>query len=131
MSVPFVDNLAQLLHAHGRAALIALASTAASEGEARYMVNVADMARKVGLAEREPVTFDLTGRIVVVRTRGGRVVVPAPVDYIVWTEPVKKFAQRAPTPGVRREILVSGSASPSARAGLTATGWTLKDHSER
>jgi len=58
-------------------------------------------------------------------------VVPAPVDYIVWTEPVKQFAQRASTPRLRREILVSGAASPSAREGLTATGWTLKEHSER
>ena len=131
LSVPFVDNLAQLPRAKGRAALIALASTAASESEARYMVNVANMARRLGLAEGEPVAFDLTGRIVVVRTRGNRMVVPAPVDYIVWTEPVKKFAQRAPTPGVRREILVSGSASQSARDGLAATGWMLKDHSER
>jgi len=131
LSVPFVDNLAQLLHVKGRAALVALASTAASEGEARYMVNVADMARKLGLAEGEPVAIDLTRRIVQVQTRGGRMVVPAPVDYIVWTEPVKQFAQRASTPRLRREILVSGAASPSAREGLTATGWTLKEHSER
>ena len=131
LSVPFVDNLAQLLHVKGRAALVALASTAASEGEARYMVNVADMARKLGLAEGEPVAIDLTRRIVQVQTRGGRMVVPAPVDYIVWTEPVKQFAQRASTPRLRREILVSGSASQSAREGLTATGWALKEHSER
>ena len=131
LSVPFVDNLAQLLHVKGRAALVALASPAASEGEARYMVNVADMARKLGLAEGEPVAIDLTRRIVQVQTRGGRMVVPAPVDYIVWTEPVKQFAQRASTPRLRREILVSGAASPSAREGLTATGWTLKEHSER
>jgi hypothetical protein len=131
LSVPFVDNLAQLLHVKGRAALVALASTAASEGEARYMVNIADMARKLGLAEGEPVAIDLTRRIVQVQTRAGRMVVPAPVDYIVWTEPVKQFAQRASTPRLRREILVSGSASPSAREGLTATGWTLKEHSER
>ena len=56
---------------------------------------------------------------------------PRQWDYIVWTEPVKKFAQRASTPDLRREILVAGSASQSARDGLTATGWTLKDHSER
>ena len=131
LSVPFVDNLAQLLRANGRAAVVALASTAASEGEARYMVNVASMARKLGTAGDEVVALDMSGRIVVVRTRGGRAVVPAAVDYVVWTEPVKKFAQRAPTPGAPREILVAGSTSQRARDGLTATGWTLKERSER
>ena len=95
LSVPFVDNLAQISAAKNRAAVVALASTVASEGEARFMVNAVSMARQVG-TERDPVVgLDLTGRIMVVRTRGGRFVVPAPVDFVVWTEAVKAFAEHS------------------------------------
>src|SRR6266550_1422406 len=44
LSVPFVEHLAQIPAAKGRAAVIALASSVASEGEARFMGNAVDMA---------------------------------------------------------------------------------------
>jgi len=92
LSVPFVEHLAQLPAAKGRAAVVALASTVASEGEARFVLNAVSMARQMS-TERDPVVaLDLKGRILVVHTRGGRMEVPAPVDYVVWTEPVKAFA---------------------------------------
>src|SRR5438552_10847637 len=69
LSVPFVEHLAQLPAAKGRAAVVALASGVASEGEARFMVNAVSMARQVG-TERDPViALDLAGRIMTVRTR--------------------------------------------------------------
>jgi hypothetical protein len=131
ISVPLVEHLEQLSAAKGRAAVVALASGVASEGEARFMQNAVGMARMVG-TERDPVVFlELSGRILVVRTRGGRVAVPAPVDYVVWTEPVKAFAERGNVKGAGRDVLVSGVASVRAREGLRATGWTVREHSER
>ena len=64
------------------------------------------------------------------RTRGGRVIVPAPVDYVVWTAPVKAFAERR-SEGSKRDILVTGMASERSREGLRATGWQLTEHSPR
>lgn len=131
LSVPFVEYLAQMPAAKGRAAVVALASTVASEGEARFMGNAVSMARQVS-AERDPVVaLDLAGRILVVRTRGGRTEVPAPVDYVVWTEPVKAFAERKDLKGAQRNILVTGLASARAREGLQATGWAVREHSKR
>jgi hypothetical protein len=131
LSVPFVEHLAQLPSAKGRAAVVALASTVASEGEARFMLNAVSMARGIG-TERDPVVaMDLAGRIMVVRTRGGRVEVPAPVDYVVWTEPVKAFAARHDAKGTGRNILVTGIASEKSREGLRATGWTVEEHRKR
>ena len=127
LSVPFVEHLAQLPAAKGRAAVVALASGVASEGEARFMVNAVSMARQVG-TERDPVVaLDLAGRIMTVRTRGGRVDVPAPVDYVVWTQPVKAFAERTNSRGAQRKILVTGLASARALEGLQATGWTVQE----
>jgi hypothetical protein len=131
LSVPLVEHLAQMPAAKGRAAVVALASTVASEGEARFMVNAVSMARQVA-TERDPVVgLDLVGRILVARTRDGRMAVPAPVDYVVWTEPVKAFAERKNLKGPRRDILVTGLASARAREGLQATGWSVHDHSHR
>ncbi len=131
LSLPFVEHLAQMPAAKGRAAVVALAGTVASEGEARFMVNAVSMARQIG-TERDPVVaLDLVGRILVVRTRGGRLEVPGPVDYVVWTEPVKTFAVRKELKGARRNILVTGIASARAREGLQATGWTVEEHSKR
>jgi len=131
LSVPFVEHLAQLPAAKGRAAVVALAGTVASEGEARFMANAVGMARQIG-TERDPVVaLDLVGRIMAVRTREGRVEVPAPVDYVVWTEPVKAFAERKDMKGAKRNILVTGIASARAREGLQATGWSAQEHSNR
>ena len=131
LSIPFVEQLAQMPAAKGRASVVALASTVASEGEARFMVNAVGMARQIS-TERDPVVaLDLFGRILVVRTRDGRVEVPAPVDYVVWTEPVKAFAERKSLNGTRRDILVTGLASARTREGLQATGWTVQEYSKR
>lgn len=130
LSVPFVEQLAQISAARGRAAVVALASTVATEGEARFMLNAVSMAGRIG-TDRDPVVaVDLTGRIMVVRTRGGRMEVPAPVDYVPWTDTVKEFAERNAN-GARREILVTGLASARAREGLRATGWALQEYSKR
>jgi len=130
LSVPFVEHLGQI-PAKGRIAMVALASTVASEGEARFVLNAVSMARQIS-TERDPVVaLDLVGRILVVRTHAGRTLVPAPVDYVVWTEPVKAFAQRKMAKGSGRDILVTGIASARAREGLQATGWAVEEHSKR
>ena len=77
------------------------------------------------------VALDLAGRVLVVRTLGARIEVPAPVDYVVWTEQVRTFAERKTLKGARREILVTGLASARAKEGLQATGWTVQEHSKR
>jgi hypothetical protein len=130
LSVPFVESLAQIPNATGRSAVVALASTAASESEARFMVNAVSMARRVGTAADPVVAVDLDGWILVVRTRGGRVEVPAPVDYVVWTDTVEAMASRN-MQGGQRNVLVSGLASTRAREGLQATGWAVQEHARR
>ena len=129
LSVPLVENLGQLPAARGRVAVIALASTVESESEARYMLNSIRMARRAGTEGDSVVGLELAGRILTVRTRGGRVVVPAPVDYVVWTEQVRTFAEKRNAKGGNRDILVSGVASPRSREGLRATGWVVQEHS--
>jgi hypothetical protein len=131
LSVPFVENLAQISAGKGRAAVVTLASTVASESEARFMLNAVSMAREIGAGRDPVVALDLAGRILVVRTLGDRIEVPAPVDYVVWTEQVRMFAERKDLKGAQRDILVTGLASERAREGLQATGWAVQEHSKR
>ena len=85
------------------------------------------MARQVG-AGRDPITaIELQGRIMVVRTLGGRTEVPAPVDYVVWTEPVKAFTEKNRNGGNRRKVLITGLASERSRQGLHDTGWEYQE----
>ena len=95
LPVPLIEHLAGL---PDRARIVTLASGVASEGEARFMVNAVTMASRVNTARDPIVAVDLVGRTMALRTRAGRVCVPTPVDYIVWTEPVRAFAAK---PGVR------------------------------
>ncbi len=131
LSVPFVDALAQMPDASNRAGVVALAGGVASESEARYLRNAVDMARRVG-TERDPVVaLEIAGRIMVAHTRAGRIIVPAPVDYVVWTEPVRSFAERRESGVAKRGIHVTGLASARAREGLRETGWTIEELSRR
>ncbi len=131
LSVPFVEHVALMTQAKGRTAVAALASTVASEGEARFMVNAMGMARQIHSEADPVVALELAGRILVVRTRNGRVEVPAPVDYVVWTEPVRAFAERKTSKGAQRNILVTAMASARAREGLQVAGWTVRERSGR
>ena len=53
------------------------------------------------------------------------------MDYVVWTEPVRAFAERKNLKGSQRKILVTGLASARARESLQATGWAVQEHSKR
>jgi len=130
LSVLLVEHLAQLPAGAGRASVVTLASAVASEGEARFMLNAVAMANRMNAAADPVVAVDLAGRIMMVRTRGGRTIVPAPVDYIVWTEPVRNFAARTDRRAAQRTIVAVGIASPVAREGLKAAGWTVQERSK-
>lgn len=65
IAAPFGDNHAQLPAGKGRAGLVALAGGVASESEARYLLNVAAMLRRLGTTTDPIVAIDLTRRIVV------------------------------------------------------------------
>jgi len=63
LSVPFVDNLAQIHAGKSRAAVVALASTVASESEARFMLNAVTMARRASSQDDPVVGIDVAGRV--------------------------------------------------------------------
>jgi hypothetical protein len=64
---------------------------------------------------------------VVGREKGDAIVVPAPVDYVSWTERVARFANRADLKVAERSIVLTGNMSPRARKEFEALGWKVSE----
>jgi hypothetical protein len=57
----------------------------------------------------------------------GAVVLPAPVNYLAWTERVGRFAQRPDLQAARRGLWLTGRMSAPAQHGFAALGWTFHE----
>src|SRR5262249_27365772 len=101
-----VQALEQLGHVKGRAAVVALAATARPEEQARFLVAAVRLVGKGHTLEEVTATGTVVGR-----ERGGGIVVPAPVDYVSWTERVARFANRADLKATDRSIVLTGKMS--------------------
>jgi hypothetical protein len=64
---------------------------------------------------------------VVGREKGNGIVVPAPVDYVSWTERVARFADRDDLKAAERSIWLRGKMSPRARQEFEARGWKVNE----
>jgi hypothetical protein len=125
--VILVESLNALPAGAGRAPIVDWALTADSETQARFMAGavaiLADYHRTVG-----PIKTLRTARTVYAETDAGAVVVPAPVDYISWTERVAGFAARPDVVAAKnRHLWVTGRLSPRTRQELAAHGWTVRE----
>jgi hypothetical protein len=57
--------------------------------------------------------------------------VPAPVDYISWTEQIAGFATDPELLSLQNRVLwTTNKMTPLARQQLTANGWTLHEGSQ-
>lgn len=63
------------------------------------------------------------GRLPGALTADGELHVPAPVDYVTWTEEVAQFARRDDLGTAPKVLLHTGKLSQGAAAGLAAAGW--------
>jgi hypothetical protein len=117
--------------AKGCADYVDTASDAVGEREALFFVESAELLAR--LHAREPVTAVLPDSGALVARTARSAVLLLPFDWVYWTEDLQKdgteSAQRAKQElGARRlEARLSGTATPAARAGLGAAGWTVKD----
>ena len=108
----------------GRAKVIETAVTAENEDQARFL------AAGLSLLAREhrerPLAEILDGRPIG-RTRDGRVLVTAPVDYVSWTERAATFAPRDDLLSHRPLLLVTGRLSERTRSEMERLGWEIRE----
>lgn len=124
-----VEALGRLPGAAGRPDVVALAATAETHDQALFLERAVAM---LAASHAEAPVAQLVARGTVVgRMADGAIVVPAPLDYVAWTERVARFAEREDLAAPRREILLTGRASERARRQLAARGWTVREGQTR
>ena len=63
--------------------------------------------------------------------QNGATVMPAPVDYVSWTERVAGFATSPTFQGAQNRILwITGEMTPLARQQLASNGWNLTGNTQ-
>lgn len=90
----FVEDLTRLSGVPGSIDIVALASTAESEEQARFLASCLDMLANYHQSHSPLVSIIARGTIVG-RDRAGMIVVPVEVDYVSWTKRTSYFANRA------------------------------------
>ena len=117
-----VQGLEKLGEVKGRAKVVALAATARSEEQARFLATAVRLLGKAHALDEVTATGTIIGR-----EKGGGIVVPAPVDYVSWTERVARFANRDDLKASERSIWLTGELSPRARREFEALGWKVNE----
>src|SRR3954468_3747988 len=107
LATTFVLALQSLGTVDGRGDIVAFATNAVSEVEARYVNNsvlmLAQYGRTTPLARVR--SFD---NFIGAETRDGKLVIALPLDLLPWTDPVGRFATRADLKAGERRLLVGG-----------------------
>ena len=123
-----VTELERLSGVAGRPEVITLAATARNEEEADFFAASVHLLVRLKATER-PIS-KMTGQgTVVAMTPSGEEVVPAPVDYISWTERIGRFAQRPDLKAAKRSVWLTGKISEVAERGFIGLGWKLYEAS--
>jgi hypothetical protein len=119
----FVENLSRLSGVAGLVDAVVLASTVGSEVQARFITDAVGMLARYNL--RSPISSIIAKGTIVGRDRSGTIVVPAPVDYVSWTQRISNFAHRPDLKAPKRIALLTGQMSPMAKRNFQKLGWTV------
>ncbi|MBV8453950.1 MAG: hypothetical protein JOZ29_16995, partial [Deltaproteobacteria bacterium] len=125
----FVEDLTHLGDVPGVLGVVALANTAKSEDQARFLTDALDMLAKYH-QRQTPLVQIITKGTIIGRDRTGLLLVPAQVDYVVWTKRAAYFANRPDLAASKRSIWLSGRMSPLAKQNFESLGWTINENSQ-
>jgi len=126
MALAFVEALKALGVKDGAGAFTQLAASAVTETEARFYINQLRMANAYKKQERIE-KVEVAGKVGTMRA-GSRLFVPMPVDYLSWTEGVKKAVEGKDFGAGERVVWLTGTTSLRAREGLREARWTVRDY---
>jgi hypothetical protein len=128
LQTALVLALEALGEASGRGEVVAFAARAASEIEARYVNNSVLLLAQHGRRIEPIAKVRAAGDAIAAETQSGKLILPAPLDYISWVKPTEEFARRADLQRSERWLLSSGRVTPRAVQELTALGWRVSDN---
>jgi len=110
----------------GLASVVEFAAGAKTQDENRLV------AAAVNMLARHHESVERVARVtapgpIVAHTVGSALVVPAPVDYVAWTDRAGRFAQREDLKAPARSAWLSGRMSPRARKEFAERGWKIDE----
>ena len=128
LQTALVLALESLGNAGGRVEVVRFAARAASDIEARYVVNSVALLARHDRTVAPIVGVQGAGNVLAGRTADRKLIVVVPMDYIPWAKPVEDFARRADLQGAERWVLVSGRVTPLAKQEIAKLGWRVSDN---
>jgi hypothetical protein len=125
LQVSLVENLARLANVPGRVDVVGLVASVETESQARFLATSLRMLVQYN-DKKKPITALAAPGPLVGQDRDGMLLLPAPVDYVSWTERVASFAESPSFLEVsQRTIWLVGQMSPRAKKEFTARGWNV------
>ena len=122
-----VTDLEHLGGIQGRRDVVVLAATAGQEEEARFLASAVHLLARLNVTGVPLREVAARGTVIGI-TPGDALMVPAPVDYLAWTERVGHFAERSDLrAAARRGLWLTGRISAPAQLGFSALGWTFHE----
>jgi hypothetical protein len=123
-AVKDLDALGQIPGRH--AAAVALGNVM-TEYQARFLVTSLHMLDQWS-QQRSPITRIRVPGVLLARDQSGTAIMPAPVDYVSWTQRIAGFATDPQLLSMQNRVLwITGKMTPLARQQLTTNGWTLQE----
>jgi hypothetical protein len=127
LQVAVVENLGRLAGVSGRGDVVALLGQVTTEAQARFLSTSLRMLAEYHEKQKPLTDMGAPGPLVA-RDQTGAVILPAPVDYLSWTERVAAFATQPAFLDVpQRTLWVAGQLSPRAKREFAANGWTIQE----
>jgi hypothetical protein len=123
----FVDQLESLPVPRGRDSLVRLAGKMDNHDQARFLITATSLLAAYHEHVAPLSSVESRGRLAVGLTSAGSVILAAPVDCLAWTNNLLEFGNRSDLHASRREILITGVATPRTRQELQARGWKLRE----
>jgi len=110
----------------GRDQVIEFAAVPETQDEVKFVVGSVNMLARYHEAVARIAKVSAPGPIKG-ETASGALVLPAPVDYISWTDTLGRIVPMQDFQAPEKILFLSGRASPLARRNLTSRGWTINE----
>ena len=118
------QGITRLQGVNGLPSVIDFAAAAKTQDETRLVAAAVNMLARHHEGTQRVAQVTAPGPIIA-RTVTGALLVPAPVDYLAWTQRTARFAQRDDLKASQRTAWLSGQMSPRARKQFEGQGWTV------
>ncbi len=118
--------LEALPNTKGRGKIILLANACETPEHADFLIGALTiLSQQQRSGKADYASIEVIGRLPGAMTSGGELQVPAPVDYVTWTEQVAGFARRDDLGTAPRVLVHTGRFSPVAAEGFKSAGWSM------